>query len=166
VIDLLTRIRKAEVVDLQLLMKLEREFWRDIREIVLIENRKMKPYLRPSPGRDRMIAKWMRNWIRSRNARVFIVEIRSRPVGFSVAFIQNTPGLFLPKRHGYVGYVFVKHRYRGQRLGALMMKETLLWFEKRKIEHVCLTVLADNKPAKAIWDKMGFCDFNVVKWKV
>ena len=154
------------MTDLPLLAKLEREFWRDIREIVLKENPKMKPYLQPSPGRDRIIAKWMRNWIRSRNARVFITEIGAKPAGFSVAFIQHTPGPFLPKRFGFIGYVFVKHQYRGQRVGSLMMKETLLWFEKRRIEHVGLTVIADNRPARAIWDKMGFHDFNVFKWKL
>jgi hypothetical protein len=40
------------------------------------------------------------------------------------------------------------------------------WFENRKIRHIALTVLADNQPARVIWDKMGFMDFYIFKWKV
>jgi hypothetical protein len=47
-----------------------------------------------------------------------------------------------------------------------MLKETMRWFENRKIRHIALTVLADNQPARAVWDKMGFMDFYVFKWKV
>ena len=159
--------RRARLVDIPLLVTLEREFRRDEREIVLKENLKLKPYLPRRSGRDiRIIAKWMRKLVRSKNAIVFIAEADSRPVGFSTVSIETGHPLSLPKRYGFIGYRFVRRQYRGKGISSLMMKEALAWFAKRKIKHVGLTVIKDNRRAHAIWRKWGFYDFLVVTWKL
>jgi ribosomal protein S18 acetylase RimI-like enzyme len=159
-------IRRARWVDLPLLATLEREFHRDERKIVLKENQRLKPYVQRRPDRDRIFARWMRKWIRSKNALVLIAEADARPAGFSTASIEINQGIYGPRRHGFIGFVFVRCQYRGQGISSLMMKEMLTWFEKRKIKHVCLSVMEDNKPARAIWEKWGFHDFLVVTWKL
>ena len=159
-------IRRARLVDTPLLIKLESEFFRDIREIVLKENPKLKPYMQQRRGRDRIITKWIGKWLRAKNTVVFIAEADSSPAGFAVVWIDTNPPPFLPRRFGFIGYMFVRRRFRGQRISSLMMREALAWFAKRQIKHVALSVIADNKPARAIWGKWGFYGFNVFMWKV
>ena len=87
-------------------------------------------------------------------------------MGFLTASIEMNHGIYGPKRYGFIGFVFVRRQYRGQGISSLMVKETLAWLARRKIQHVCLTVIADNKPARAIWEKWGFGDFFVFAWKL
>ena len=47
----------------------------------------------------------------------------------------------------------------------MLMEETLRWLAKRKIEHVHLTVIDNNEPARAIYRRWGFVDFGVGVWK-
>ena len=160
------RIRRARLADIPVLQKLEREFHRDERKIVLKENPRVKTYVQRRPVRDRTVARWVRNWIQSRNALVLIAEADDRPVGFSTASIDIDKGIMQPRRFGFIGFVFVRRPYRGRGISSLMMEEMLTWFAKRKIKNVCLTVNADNKPARAIWKKWGFHDFVVFAWKL
>ena len=158
--------RKARLADLPLLGALEKEFSRDERKIVLSETPRLKPYIQRTPDRDRIVARWMRGWIRSRNALVLIAEKGGRPVGFSTASVETNKGIYGPVRFGFIGFVFVRQTYRGRGISSLMMKEMLTWFTKRKIKHVSLSVMAGNQPARAIWKKWGFCDFSVFAWKL
>ena len=158
-------IRRARITDLPLLQKFEREFDRDQRKIVLSKAPKQRPYLRRPAGRGPSFTKWMRKWLRSYKAIVLIAESSGGPVGFSASWIVVSPSFFVPRKSGYVGYLFVRSRYRGRRASSLMMEETLYWFAKRKVKHVSLNVFADNEPARGIYEKWGFVDTTVFAWK-
>jgi GNAT superfamily N-acetyltransferase len=158
-------VRKAKPSDLEQLLALQREFERDQRNIVAREDRKAADYLKPAPNRERTAAKWFRKWLHSKKARVLIAEVNSRPIGFSAAFIEKFEGLVQPTRYGFIGIVFVRRRYRGAGIGRLLVKETLQWLRQGKIEHVSLSVVLANKPARAIWSKLGFRDQWVFAWK-
>ena len=157
-------IRQARIADTVILVRLEREFDRDEQQLVLRENPQLKPYLRTRLS-TRLSAQWMRNWIRSRNALVLIAEADSVPCGFAVAWIGTSSTIFRPKRYGFIGIMFVKRQYRGRRISSLMMKEAFSWFAKRKVKYVSLTVIKDNKHARRIYEKWGFCDFVITMWK-
>jgi GNAT superfamily N-acetyltransferase len=159
-------IRRARLADIPVLQKLEQEFHRDERTIVLKDNPQWKHYVKRRPDRDRTVARWLRNWILSRNALVLIACADDISVGFLTASIEIDKGIMQPKRLGFIGFVFVRRPFRGQGISTLMMRETLAWFAKRKVKNVCLTVIADNKPARAIWKRWGFVDFSVFAWKV
>src|SRR5689334_8859147 len=107
-------IRKAQLKDLPLLQKFEREFDRDQRNIVSKQSPKLKPYLRRPPGRSKAFAKWSGNWVRSRNGLVLIAEKEGKAVGFVASWIQTHPPAFLPRRFGFIGYLFVRGRHRGK----------------------------------------------------
>jgi GNAT superfamily N-acetyltransferase len=150
-------IRKACMMDLPHLTEI-REFDRDQRKIVLKETPGLRVHVKRSAGRSKAFAKWARNWIRSRNAIVLIAETGSKPVGFSASWIQRNPPAALPKLYGFIGYLFVKRSYRGQGISSMLMEETLLWFAKRRIKHVALTVIEGNRPARTIYKNWGFDD--------
>jgi ribosomal protein S18 acetylase RimI-like enzyme len=162
----MTTIRRAKLADLPVLMKLQEEFRRDHRRIVLQEDRRVKPYLQRGPGAHQFDTRQMRKWLGRRNARVFIAEADSKPVGFSVVAIVKSVPTFQPTRHAFIFFMFVRRAYRGQRICSRMMAEMLAWLAKRKIEHVALTVLGDNKYARAIYKKWGFHDLVIVAWKL
>jgi ribosomal protein S18 acetylase RimI-like enzyme len=158
-------IRRARWADLPLLDTLEKEFDRDQRRIVLAEMPRLKLYLLRTPELNRITAKRFRKWVRSKKAIVLIAEIDSTAVGFSTISIETIRGL-LPKRFGWIGYLFVSRQYRGQRISSRMLKELLSWLGKRRIGHVNLSVLADNRHARAIYKRWGFHDSVVFMWKL
>ena len=108
----------------------------------------------------------MRKWIASTNCIVFIAEADSIPCGFTVAWIGTSPEIFRPKRYGFIGIMFVRREYRGRGVSSLMIKETLAWFAKRKVKHVGLTVVKQNRHARRVYQKWGFADFVVNMWKM
>jgi len=146
-----TSIKQARVADLRLLVRLEREFDRDERQLALSEDPRLKPYLRTTSSK--FSAQRMRAWTRSKNALVLIAEADSVPCGFSVAWIARSTDIYRPKRYGFIGIMFVQQRYRGRRISSLMMDETSSWFAGRKVKYVCLTVMNDNKHARRIYEK-------------
>jgi ribosomal protein S18 acetylase RimI-like enzyme len=158
-------IRRARWADLPLLDTLEKEFDRDLRHIVLKQTPRLKMYLRRTPELNRIIAKRFRKWVRSKKAIVLIAEVDSTAVGFSTISIETNRGL-LPKRFGYIGYLFVSRHYRGQRIGSRMLKELVSWLGKRRIRHVGLSVFADNRHARAIYKRWGFGDHGLFMWKL
>ena len=91
-------------------------------------------YLRRTPELNRIIAKRFRKRVRSKKAIVLIAEVDSTAVGFSTISIETNRGL-LPRRFGYIGYLFVSRQYRGQRISSRMLKELLSWLGKRRIRH-------------------------------
>jgi len=157
-------IRKARLTDIPLLARLESEFDRDERTTVLKENPRLKPYLR-ADSTVRFKSQRMLTWIASRNALVLIAEVDSVPCGFSVQWMGTQTLPYRPKRFGYVGIMFVQRSYRGRGVSSMMIKEAQSWFATRKVEHIMLTVLTDNKDALAIYEKWGFVDFVSKMWK-
>jgi GNAT superfamily N-acetyltransferase len=157
-------LRKARLVDIRLLARLEHEFDQDERRGALKENPKLKPYIRADSSL-RFKSQRMLKWIASRNALVLIAEEDSVPCGFSVQFVGTQTLPYRPERFGYIGIMFVRRAYRHHGISSLMMKEAQAWFANRKIDHLMLTVLTDNKHARAIYAKWGFFDFVSTMWK-
>jgi RimJ/RimL family protein N-acetyltransferase len=158
-------IRRARLADLPLLDTLEKEFDRDLEHIVLKQTPRLKMYLRRTPELNRIIAKRFRKWVRSKKAIVLIAEVDSTAVGFSTISIETNRGL-LPRRFGFIGYLFVSRQYRGQRISSRMLKDLMSWLDKRRIGHVGLSVFADNRRARAIYRKWGFRDHGLFMWKL
>ena len=158
-------VRRAKLADLPLLDTLEKEFDRDLQHIVLKQTPRLKMYLRRTPELNRIIAKRFRKWVRSKKAIVLIAAVDSTAVGFSTISIETNRGL-LPRRFGFIGYLFVSRQYRGQRISSRMLKELISWLGKRRIGHVGLSVFADNRHARAIYRKWGFRDHGLFMWKL
>jgi GNAT superfamily N-acetyltransferase len=156
--------RVARLLDVPLLVALERQFDRDEHQLVLRENPQLKPYLRTRLSAS-LSAQWMRRWVRSRSALVLIAEADSVPCGFSVAWTGTSSTIFRPKRYGFIGIMFVQRQYRGRRISSLMMKQAFAWFAKQNVKYVSLTVIKDNKHARRIYEKWGFRDFVITMWK-
>jgi ribosomal protein S18 acetylase RimI-like enzyme len=156
-------IRQARIADIPLLVRLEREFDRDERQLVLKQNPAIKPYMRASSAK--FTAQRLRKWIRSRSTRVVIAQNNSTPCGYSVAWVAKNRAIFRPKRYGFVGIIFVQRDYRGRKITSLMVKDVYSWFARRGIKYVFLNVLSDNKHARGIYEKWGFGNFAITVWK-
>jgi GNAT superfamily N-acetyltransferase len=157
-------IRKARLVDIPLLARFEDEFDRDERRNALRQNPRLKPYLR-ADSTVRFRSQRMLQWLASRNVLVLIAEADSVPCGFSVQWVGTQTLPYRPQRFGYIGIMFVQRPHRGRGISSMMVKEAQSWFANRKVEHVMLTVLADNKEARAIYESWGFFDFVSTMWK-
>jgi GNAT superfamily N-acetyltransferase len=157
-------VRKARVTDVPLLTRLEDEFDRDERHIVLKENPRLQPYLRED-STIRFKSQRMLKWLASRNVLVLVAEADSVPCGFSVQWVGTQTLPYRPQRFGYIGIMFVQRSYRGRGVSSKMIKNAQEWFAKRNVEHIVLTVLTDNKHARTIYKQWGFFDFVSTMWK-
>jgi ribosomal protein S18 acetylase RimI-like enzyme len=158
-------VRKASLADLSILLKLEKEFDRDQRRIVLAQNPHIRPCMRRTPNADRVVAKNMRKAIRSRNVVVFLATVADVPAGFCTVSIEKNT-IWLPERFGHIGYLFVKRQYRRRGISNELVRAVVAWLRSRNLPHLSLGVMAYNKPARAIYDRWGFHDRAVFMWKV
>lgn len=58
--------------------------------------------------------------------------------------------------HGYLGFMFVVPRLRGQGLNRLVMDRLITWGQSQGVEHFYLDVYSDNVPAVRAYEKAGF----------
>lgn len=65
------------------------------------------------------------------------------------------------KQTGYIGLMFVDEKFRGKKIGSLLIKNLLHWLSEQKITDVRLKVYAENSSAIHAYKKNGFKDFLV-----
>ena len=83
---------------------------------------------------------------------------REEVVGFALIAERTTPpyNAFVPLRYGYIMDLVITEEYRHQGVGTALIAEAKAWCRERLIEHLQLSVLANNEAAKALYKKEGF----------
>ena len=83
---------------------------------------------------------------------------REEVVGFALIAERTTPpyNAFVPLRYGYIMDLVITETYRHQGVGTALIAEAKAWCRERLIEHLQLSVLANNEAAKALYKKEGF----------
>ncbi len=65
------------------------------------------------------------------------------------------------KQTGYIGLMFVDEKFRGKKIGTLIIQKLLEWFSERTIFDIRLKVYAENLAAIHAYEKCGFKNFVV-----
>ncbi|MGG5739880.1 MULTISPECIES: GNAT family N-acetyltransferase [Bacillus cereus group] len=67
------------------------------------------------------------------------------------------------QHRGVIVSMYVTPSQRNSGIGQALLKETLKKAKELNLEQITLTVLTDNKPAKALYESMGFQTFGIEK---
>ncbi len=137
-------VRKATLVDLPILLEFEQG--------VIKAERPMDPTIKS--GRINYYD--ISELINSDESEVYIVEIGDEIVASGYAKIKADRHYLKHKYQGYLGFMFVKEKYRGQGVNKMILDALIKWCKKRSIFEIRLDVYDQNEIALKAYKKAGF----------
>ena len=90
------------------------------------------------------------------DALVLVAEHDGVVVGYPIAAIEPRSWKELRDEAGFVHDVMVDERFRGQRIGTLLMDEASAWFAERGMPRVVLWTAERNPSAQRLFARLGF----------
>ena len=102
------------------------------------------------------IAWFLKRCVRSRTKLLIVAEDDGRITGYTLAMLSSRPPIFRRREFGFIEDVFVSEEYRHKGIAKLMLEAAYLWFRKRGVSEVVLTVHTKNKLGVTVWEKEGF----------
>jgi len=136
-------VRKATQKDLPVLM----EFMNGLVEA----ERPMYPTIKDVPVVYYDLSEIMTN----EESDLFVVEINNELVASGYAKIKDDRHYLKHKKQGYLGFMFVPEKHRGNGYNKLIMDALLKWCKDRNITEIRLDVYEDNPSAIRAYEKVG-----------
>jgi RimJ/RimL family protein N-acetyltransferase len=136
-------VRKATQKDLPVLM----EFMNGLVEA----ERPMDPTIKDGPVVYYDLSEIMTN----EESDLFVVEINNELVASGYAKIIDDRHYLKHKKQGYLGFMYVPEKHRGNGYNKLIMDALLKWCKDRNITEIRLDVYEDNPSAIRAYEKVG-----------
>lgn len=142
-------VRKAVLEDLPILLEFEQG---------LIEaERPMDPTIK-----DGNISYYdISQFIKDNDADVFVVEVNGEIVASGYAKIKEDRHYLNHKYIGYLGFMFVPEKHRGNGYNKLIMNALIDWCKSREIYELRLDVYDNNPAALRAYEKAGMTPYLV-----
>lgn len=158
-------VRKATLNDVPAVLQLWAECMNELDELVFAENPEIMPYfqtyLQMKDNALEIYVNSIQENIRSEDALVLVGEVDGTPVGYCIAQIKRTLPIYRVEALGFINKLYVKREFRGRGLSSRLNAEIIKWLKKREVKHVSIHVYADNKPARRIYEKWGYKEFQI-----
>ena len=94
--------------------------------------------------------------ITSDQSDLFVVEVNSEIVASGYAKIMEDRPYLKHEKQGYLGFMFVPEKHRGNGYNKLIVDQLLAWCKERKIYEIRLDVYDVNEAALRAYEKAGF----------
>jgi len=88
--------------------------------------------------------------------RLAVAEYDGELAGFCFSYVTQKPKYFKLDKFGFIGDLYVKPKFRHQKIGHDLVKDALNFFARRKVKQIELLVASKNKDAIAFWQALGF----------
>ena len=137
-------IREATLGDLQALQQCEQG--------VIEAERPMDPTIKDGPIHYYDLT----DLIQSENSYVLVVETNNRIIGSGYAKLKSDRHYLKHKLQGYLGFMFVEDKYRGQGINGLIIDKLIAWCKEKDVFEIRLDVYDTNYPAIKAYEKAGF----------
>ena len=87
----------------------------------------------------------------------FIVALSNKElVGSGYLRIENSKHYHKNPKHGYIGFMFVKPGFRGQRISTLILESLKKWALEKELKELRLDVYNNNIGAIKAYERFGF----------
>lgn len=86
---------------------------------------------------------------------LFVVELNNELVASGYAKIKDDRPYLKHNKQGYLGFMFVPKKHRGNGYNRLIMDALLKWCKDRNISEIRLDVYEDNPSAIRAYEKVG-----------
>jgi ribosomal protein S18 acetylase RimI-like enzyme len=103
--------------------------------------------------------------INSEDSELLVAETENQLVACGYARIEWSEAHIVPSKYAYLGFMYVKPAYRGQKLIGKIMAELFAWSEARGVEAFKLDVYSRNESAIRAYQKLGFEANFLQMWK-
>lgn len=154
-------VRKANIKDVDILIRLWIRFMKVHDAAVLKRNPQLRPHTRLSNNAILIFRKFISTQIRSKNALVSIAQAGDKPVGYALTFIKKNIPVFDMDRLGYISDMYVAPEYQGKGVSSRLKDEAFKWLREKKMKYVSLVVYADNEHAHEVYKNWGFFDQSI-----
>jgi len=136
-------VRKATEKDLPVLMK--------FMDGLVNAERTMDPTIKEGKVIYYDLSEIMEN----KESDLYVVELNNELVASGYAKIKGDRSYLKHTKQGYLGFMFVPEKHRGNGYNRLIMDALLKWCEERNVFEIRLDVYEDNPSAIRAYEKIG-----------
>lgn len=130
-----------------------------------IFHKKFTTYYDINKNAKKILEKSLAKNIRSSNSCIFVAEEDDKIVGYLLAFKVDREEMFKIKKAGLIADIFILDNFRKMGIGESLVKECFKWFKQNNIHFVEINIEVSNDGGLKFWNKMGFEDVCVSKYK-
>ena len=113
-------------------------------------------YYKRAKNGSSVFSEFIDKQISERNSLVLVGLTNKVICGYILAKIENRPSVFSETKYGFIYDIAVAEKYRRNGIGEKLYNEAFVWFQKRKIKRIELTVATSNPISIKFWSKLGF----------
>ena len=142
-------IRKANRNDFDELFKMDIEFISTMRKYYSKKERRLwnKKSLNFAKRK-------LRSKVRNKSIVIFVVEYNKQLIGYACGSIKKE--VFGKKKYCEIETLFVKKKFRGKRLGKILLVKLIKEMKKRGVKKFYADVICQNRNARELFQKLGF----------
>ncbi|WP_405610111.1 GNAT family N-acetyltransferase [Polaribacter sp. Asnod1-A03] len=137
-------IRKAVLSDLETLLELEQG--------VIKAERPLDPFL----GKGELNYYNIPEMISNKNTHLLVAIVNNEVVASGYVRVENSKIYHKNVKHGYIGFMFVKENFRGQRISNLILDSLKNWAKENSLKELRLDVYSNNTGAIKAYERFGF----------
>lgn len=105
--------------------------------------------------------KYFKDRIIKRDGFVEVLKYNGEIIGYLAGGLVKKKDYRINAKYAEVENMLIEKKYRGQGLGAQLMKNFINWCKGNKVDYISLTASAGNKYAIEFYRTMGFKDYNL-----
>ncbi len=137
-------IREANINDLETLLEFEQS--------IIEAERPLNPFLKKSKINFYNI----KEILIDENALIIVAVSNEELVGSGYVKIEDSEEYQKNKKNGYIGFMYVKPSFRGQRISSLVLENLKSWAKSKEIKELRLDVYNSNVKAIKAYEHFGF----------
>ena len=102
--------------------------------------------------------------LRSRDAMIFVAEVRGEVVGYVLGEIHSRKPLYPIGKYGFISDLTVRESNRRQGIGTALFERLLEWLRQKRVTAIELFVAETNPVSDSFWRSIGFdCFLRLVR---
>jgi len=148
------KIRKATIKDLNDVLRLNFDLFKK-------EYKEFDKSLDMNNTYSKEGKKYFRDRIIKKDGFVEVLEYKGKIIGYLVGGLSKKVDYRIKAKYAEAENMLIEKEYRGQGLGAKLMKGFISWCKENKVDYISLTASAGNKYAIEFYRSMGFKDYNL-----
>jgi len=145
-------IKKATIEDFEKLKDIKLESKKD--------EMKYSDSLKPLSETVEVYFEYFEAELRKKNSAVFVAEDKE-PIGIIIATYFMPLRISKFTRKGYVSNLYVKKKYRNNRIGKKLLDISLKWLKENNVKYISLEIHLENEKALKFYRDLGFKDYTL-----
>ncbi|MCB9475648.1 MAG: GNAT family N-acetyltransferase [Deltaproteobacteria bacterium] len=128
------------------------DLWRQLMELTATHNDRY----RLSPGAMKLQMSYLRSFMDSTTAAIYIAKSDGLIVGFTDIYTTKPAPVFEQKVLGVIENIYVLPEYRRLHIGEHLVHWARRFFENLRVGEIFVNVIPTNETSVVFWESMGF----------